>query len=442
MAELALQLPVFIASPGDVHKERDAVEEEIRQLAAEAASDGLLLRPVRWEMDSRPALQRPQQAINELLKTAELVVVIFWSTLGSESSPGAEDSGTLEELFRATDQVMRGSSDDVLVYFRDARPPPAMRESYSRVQLFREKLQSSKRVFFWSYKTPAGLRQAFARHLRLWLDRWCVVPEICVNTLAVSSPGAPMPQAFGENRLTEVYRFFRPEQEPQLTAALGNAAVEMYQQFGPRAVQQPLHLPPNAMRAAANYVGSVDDLGRIYLMRLLGRIDVSQSPLRRQDGNVYFADEEWFSFFCAIGLLDAISANRVHAADRQPYINPVHQYLAALAEPRRREIIDTLTRWLKNTGMVTHARPIARNFAAFVLGMLHAEEAQDALIEAAELDSGTDVRVYSTMSLGRMRSRRHLGRLAALWRRETDAQLRTTIGQAVCRVVGIGQYPF
>jgi hypothetical protein len=442
MAELALQLPVFIASPSDVVDERKVIAEEVRELAVTAGKHGLLLRPICWELDARPTMQRAQASINELLKTAELVVVVLWSTLGSESAPGAEDSGTLEELLRATEQVLHGASDDVLVYFRESPVPAEAAESYARVQAFRNKLELSRRVFFWRYNTPEELRGEFANHLRLWLERWQVVPDICVNTLAVSAPGTPMPEAYGENRLAQIRRFYRTEREPALTAELGLAATEMYQQFGPRAVQEPLRLSGAVAQTATKYVGSVEDISRVHLMRLIGRIEPSAAPLRTEDGEYYFADDEWFSFFCAAGLIDAIRADQVGAADREPYINPVHQYLAALALPLRDEIIAKLTGWLLNVSMITYARPVARNFAAFVLGMLSAEEAQDALIEAAETDPGTDVRLYSVVSLGRMRSRRHLARLVALWRRENDPRFRTVLGQVVCRIVGVGHYPF
>lgn len=444
MAELALQLPVFIASPSDVREERDRVEEEIRNLAAEAADDGLLIRPIRWELDSTPTMrERPQQAINELLKKAELVVVIFWSSLGTESAPGAEDSGTLEELFRATEQVMRGSTDDIFVYFRNAPAPDAAAAAgYERVQSFRKKLQDARQGFLWSYETPDDLQQSVRKHLQTWLDRWRVLPDVCVNTLATSAPGPSMPEIYGENRLSQIRRFFRIDKEKTLTSELGAAAVDMYQTYGPQGLQQPLNFSAATGQTVQKYIGDGEDLSRLQLMRLLGRIEVSPAPLRKENGALYFADEEWFTFFCAAGLLDAIKRDRVEAVEHHAYINPVHQYLAALALPEKQQVVSTLIRWLLNTDMVTHARPVARNFAAFVLGMLYAEEAQDALIEAAEHDPGTDVRLYSVVSLGRMRSRRHLARLVALWRRELHAELRDVIGQAICRIVGIGNYPF
>jgi hypothetical protein len=442
MAELALQLPVFIASPSDVLEERDKVEAEVRKRGADVAPKGLLLRPIRWELDSRPGMVRPQHAINELLKSAELAVVIFWSTLGSESAPGTEDSGTLEELFRATDQVIRGASDDVLVYFRNAPPPVGSEIAHARVQAFRGRLQASKSVFFESYETPDDFGTKFARHFNQWIERWNPVPDICVNTLTVSSPGVSGIEHSGANLLGEIHRFFRPENEPELTRQLGRAAVALYQEYGPRGVQEPISLTSSATRVASRYVGSGDDYAAIALMRLLGRLHVSPSPLR-YDGTAYrFADEGWFSYFCALGLVTAIREGRIDAVDKQPYVNLVHQYLAAVAVPQKSELVPNLIRWLRNDDMISYARPVARNFAAYVLGMLDAEDAEDALIESAEHDTGTDVRLYSTMSLGRMRSRRHLDRLVKLWRRETDPRFRVTLGQAVCRIVGIAEFPF
>lgn len=72
-----------------------------------------------------------------------------------------------------------------------------------------------------------------------------------------------------------------------------------------------------------------------------------------------------------------------------------------------------------------------------MLGSLHA---QDDLARAARDDRGQDVRLYCITSLGKLRSRRHLMLLVRLYREETDPRLRLTIGQAVCRIVGIAHY--
>ena len=77
--------------------------------------------------------------------------------------------------------------DDIFVYFRTSPPPPDRAAGHERVQSFRKKLHDARRVFSWDYETVDELRDCVHKHLRNWLDRWQVVPDICVNTLAPGS---------------------------------------------------------------------------------------------------------------------------------------------------------------------------------------------------------------------------------------------------------------
>ena len=54
MAELALRLRVFIASPSDVLPERKIVEEEVVSFGREIARKNILLEPWGWEHGARP----------------------------------------------------------------------------------------------------------------------------------------------------------------------------------------------------------------------------------------------------------------------------------------------------------------------------------------------------------------------------------------------------
>src|SRR5689334_4112591 len=123
MAQIAVRLPVFLASPSDVAVERGIAEEEILRLGREVARHGLLLEPFRWEVDAQPGIGRPNEQTNRLLKMSELAVIIFWSSLGSASTVDGFVTGTVEELHLSWRQVSTGASDDLFVYFRDADPP-------------------------------------------------------------------------------------------------------------------------------------------------------------------------------------------------------------------------------------------------------------------------------------------------------------------------------
>ena len=84
---------------------------------------------------------------------------------------------------------------------------------------------------------------------------------------------------------------------------------------------------------------------------------------------------------------------------------------------------------------------VARNFAAYVLGMLGAIEAHEDLARAIHEDAGDGVRAYAILSLGRMRARVQLPMLVELFGRASDAAERLMIAQAVSRMVGVADYP-
>jgi hypothetical protein len=90
---------VFIASPGDVHLERDEACKVIHNWnAAHSIARSVIVEPVRVESHSR-AVQggHPQDLINgQLLERCDLLLAILWSRIGT---PTAKDlSGTIQEI--------------------------------------------------------------------------------------------------------------------------------------------------------------------------------------------------------------------------------------------------------------------------------------------------------------------------------------------------------
>jgi hypothetical protein len=431
MADVCLRLTVFIASPSDVAAERDIAEEEIDLLARECARRRLLLMPFRWET-YRPTLNRPQTPLNDELRGAELTVAILWSRLGSVASVGGNQTGTEEELSVAGEQVHSGRSDDVFLYFKTADPPAnAEADQVAKVRQFRSRLDAAKSVLYFEVSSSPDFRERFRADLRLWAERWYGVPEVCQFALEQSPPGT-VPQAIkGENRFSRLNRLFPIESEPAISALLGRTAVDLYQNQGPDGFSQPL--PSNVVSAAKPLRGRISS-------ELAGPLENVATPLVTVKQQLYFAGPEWFSYFCAAGLVDAICQGRLDAVDRRPYVNAVHQYLKVLAVKNKAAIVNMLRCWLRNDENLTYGRPISRNFAAYVLGMLGALDAQDDLARAIGDDEGEDVQLYCITSLGKLRARRQLPVLVNLFSRTSDLRIRLMAAQAVCRMVGIARY--
>jgi hypothetical protein len=430
MADLSLALRVFVASSAEVQPEREAAEAEVRALARDAAHQRLLLESFLWEEDSYPFCGRPQATLNEDLRQSEHVVVILWSRVGE---------GTREELKRALEQGYRGQTDNVSIYFKTAPPPTPILPELSEL---RGHISEHHLALSWNFESTDDFRRLFAQHLRKWLHRWDGVVPCCRYALENSPPTGRA--AGGSDPLVALGR------NPVLAAlpavvrgALGREAVGLYQRFGPEeATRRPI------ARAALNGVQPdwVADGGPVPASSLaLWRIQQQQAgpnPLRPGPGGaVHFADYEWFWYFAAVGLADAVRAGRTDAVARWPYLNEVHQYLAGYVRQEQIDLLPTLRRWLRNEGGVTTGTPVVRDFAAYVLGMLGDIESQDWLAEALDRDESEDVRTYCITSLGKLRSRRYLPRLVERYNTTSDPRRRLLLAQAVSNIAGIARFP-
>tara|TARA_R110002049_G_scaffold300015_1_gene490551 strand:- start:1238 stop:2329 length:1092 start_codon:yes stop_codon:yes gene_type:complete len=132
---------VFIASPGDVHVEREEACRVIQEWnAVHSLPRSVIVEPIRVETHSR-AVQggHPQDLINgQLLERCDLLVAILWSRLGT---PTAKDlSGTVQEIHEFSESK---GDDKVLLFFCD-RPIPnaADLEQVQAVRSFKDSVKS------------------------------------------------------------------------------------------------------------------------------------------------------------------------------------------------------------------------------------------------------------------------------------------------------------
>lgn len=164
------RIRIFVASPGDVHDERDQlgrVVQELNQiLTVLVPESGLVLELVRWETHVHPGLGTDaQNVVTEQLRIGEydVFVGIFWLRFGTPT-PRAE-SGTEEEFriaYRAWKEL--GRSIQIMMYFcRALAPPPEdsdAGEQLQKVIKFREEL------FTEGLARDYGEHADFAGHVR------------------------------------------------------------------------------------------------------------------------------------------------------------------------------------------------------------------------------------------------------------------------------------
>jgi hypothetical protein len=424
MADLCLRLRVFVASSSELKCERDIAERQVLALASEAIWQNLFIEPFLWEKHARPAPGRPQLTLNEALRPAEHVVVLFWKKLGG---------GTLEELNRALDQARRGETDNVSIYFKT---PQGTKDIPPELVEFREAGWQKNLALTWNFGTPEQFGELFNQHLRSWLHGWYRIMPCCRYALEHSPPLTAPSQddwlaAIRRNRSL-------PTVLPALDY-LGRAAVEAYQDGPERAILRPLAKAELDSRAPdwRTACASPDVLGE----GSSPPTDRTPPLLLTPEGNVHFCGYGWFYYFAAVGLAAAIRAGQWQSVARQAYRNEIHQYLAGYVRQENINLVPTLRRWLTNADGALTGQSVARDFSAYVLGMLGDHDSQEDLHETLQRDNSATVKRYCLTSLGKLRSRRYLSHLVDRFHTEADNRHRLLISQVICNIVGIRHFP-
>jgi hypothetical protein len=117
MTFLATVVKVLVAGPDDAKAEREAVAVTLfERNAAQTGRDRRVAMPIRWEINSYPALgSHPQTILNkQMVDDCDAVVAIFVEKLGSPTKEYV--SGTVEEIER-----LHAQGKPVLIYFSVAK---------------------------------------------------------------------------------------------------------------------------------------------------------------------------------------------------------------------------------------------------------------------------------------------------------------------------------
>ncbi|CAD6492624.1 MAG: hypothetical protein DIAAKJNI_00336 [Candidatus Argoarchaeum ethanivorans] len=165
---------VFIASPGDLGKERACFKKIIDEVnQTKAKGMGLLLEPIGWE-DLPPDVGRPQGSINEVIKKCDIVVMLLWKRWGTPT--GKYSSGFEEEYELAKRLHEEHGKPHIMLYFR--RIPDDMLadpdEQLQKVLKFIKKIELEKKFRYKSYDDENHWERSFRVDLSEWLDQFTI----------------------------------------------------------------------------------------------------------------------------------------------------------------------------------------------------------------------------------------------------------------------------
>ncbi len=160
---------VFIASPGDVQRERDSllgvVNELNRTFDVLLPRAGIRVELLRWETDAFPGMGRPQGVINSQIKDYDILIGIFWKRFGTPTGEAA--SGTEEEFQIAFKNWERRGRPQIMLYFNLAliRPPQSSEEIEQLSKLVEFKKRLSRTGLTWNYDGDSIFTDTIRPHL-------------------------------------------------------------------------------------------------------------------------------------------------------------------------------------------------------------------------------------------------------------------------------------
>jgi len=166
---------LFVASPGDVAAERDAVEEVVKNFNLHN-DKGMHIDVIRWEDHATPNWGRAQKVIfdNTNFENTDVFVGIFWSRMGTASGAinpktGEEYiSGTMEEIQKALDLLDAGTLARFMLYFC-TRPisetKSAALKQALQVAEFREELDKNKNLLYRTFDTTDKFKLALSQDI-------------------------------------------------------------------------------------------------------------------------------------------------------------------------------------------------------------------------------------------------------------------------------------
>ena len=165
MPQEVTKVRVFVASPGDVRAERDALAGVLNELNYTTGQKlGFVVELVRWETHCRPGAGRPQGVINDLIGPYDIFLGVMWNRFGTPT--GEADSGTEEEFNLACEEWERGGRPHILFYFCQA--PYTFRtqdelDQRGKVLRFRSSLSAKNLV--WEYESKETFADTIRPHL-------------------------------------------------------------------------------------------------------------------------------------------------------------------------------------------------------------------------------------------------------------------------------------
>jgi tetratricopeptide (TPR) repeat protein len=163
---LARKVSIFLASPGDVADEREAVAAVVDELNQTlGTTSGLVIELVSWETHAWPGFgEDAQDVINQQVGPYDIFVGLMWKRLGTPTQRAS--SGTVEEFEAAYERWVTHKSPHLMFYFSQVPFLPSLDEAeeFQAVLRFRASLEG-RGGFVAEYDSVDDLSRKLRGHL-------------------------------------------------------------------------------------------------------------------------------------------------------------------------------------------------------------------------------------------------------------------------------------
>lgn len=173
------KVTIFLASPGDLQRERDEVDKIVDLLnktAGKQRHNPFYLRLKRWESDTYSSIGRAQKVIISQIGKYDIFIGIMWKRFGSPT--GESSSGTKEEFDHAYSLYLNKTIRHIAFYFCEGDIPIPKSvddcEQLREVVLFRQQLNNMMLVK--SYKDLEEFSRVIYR------DLYSIVDEVLASS--------------------------------------------------------------------------------------------------------------------------------------------------------------------------------------------------------------------------------------------------------------------
>ena len=167
-------LYAFLASPGDLQDEREAVRDAVDEFNDSWADEsGYQIKLLGWE-GTAPGFGRPQELINEDVERCDLFLGLMWKRWGTPpDKDGKFTSGFHEEFTQSIARREHSGSPEIALFFKEISDEfmqdPG--DDLKKVLEFRETIIAERKILFKKFSTTSDLEKLVRKLLATHVNR-------------------------------------------------------------------------------------------------------------------------------------------------------------------------------------------------------------------------------------------------------------------------------